>query len=203
MGHLPKARLEAYHPPSHGVDLFGPLTVKWDHGTAKRWGCLFICLTAPAVCFEVTPSLETDYFIMVRCQFISRRGPLKEIRCDRLTNFVGANRELKEAITCWDEWKIERQLQQKGTKGVFQPAAASHMSGVCERIELITKKHLKSAVRYALLTDDELRAHLEFKVSHCSFFSGPYKTFSFGGLANFPDSNRCEIYTRYWNWIEV
>ena len=34
-------------------------------------------------------------------------------------------------------------------------------------------------------------------------FSGPYQTFSFGRLANFPDSNRCKIYTRYWNWIEV
>ena len=34
-------------------------------------------------------------------------------------------------------------------------------------------------------------------------FSGPYQTFSFGPLANFPDLNRCEIYTRYWNWIEV
>ena len=34
-------------------------------------------------------------------------------------------------------------------------------------------------------------------------FSGPYQTFSFGRLANFPDSNRCEIYTRYWNWLEV
>ena len=34
-------------------------------------------------------------------------------------------------------------------------------------------------------------------------FSGPYQTFSFGRLANFPDSHRCEIYTRYWNWIEV
>ena len=34
-------------------------------------------------------------------------------------------------------------------------------------------------------------------------FSGPYQTFSFGRLANFPDSDRCEIYTRYWNWIEV
>ena len=34
-------------------------------------------------------------------------------------------------------------------------------------------------------------------------FSGPYQTFSFGRLANFPDSDRCEIYTRYCNWIEV
>ena len=38
MGSLPRARLEAYHPPFTftGVDLFGPLTVKWGRGTAKR-----------------------------------------------------------------------------------------------------------------------------------------------------------------------
>ena len=80
MGSLPGARLEAHHPPFTftGVDLFGPLTVKWGRGTAKRWGCLFTCLTTRAVHLEVTPSLETYDFIMVLRQFISRRGPPKE-----------------------------------------------------------------------------------------------------------------------------
>ena len=38
MGSLPRARLKAYHPPFTftGVDLFGPPTVKWGRGTAKR-----------------------------------------------------------------------------------------------------------------------------------------------------------------------
>ena len=55
MGPLPRARLEAYHPPFTftGVDLFGPLTVKWGRRTAKRWGCLFTCLTTRAVYLEV------------------------------------------------------------------------------------------------------------------------------------------------------
>ena len=59
MGSLPGARLEAYHPPFSftGVVLFGPLTVKWGRGTAKRWGCLFTCLTTCAVHLKVTPSL--------------------------------------------------------------------------------------------------------------------------------------------------
>ena len=35
------------------------------------------------------------------------------------------------------------------------------------------------------------------------FFSGPYLTLSIGRLADFPDSGRCEMYTSYWNCIEV
>ena len=162
MGSLPGARLEAYYPPFTftGVDLFGPLTVKWGRGTAKRWGCLFTCLTTRAVHLEVTPSLETDDFIMVLRQFISRRGPPKEIWSDRGTNFVGANRELKEAIARWIEETIERQLQQKGIRWVFQPPAAPHMSGVWERLVQITRKHLKTVAGDGLLSDVELRTLL-------------------------------------------
>ena len=100
MGPLPRARLEAYYPPFTftGVDLFGPLTVKWGRGTAKRWGCLFTCLTTHAVYLEVTPSLEAGDFIMILRQFISRRGPPKEIWSDRGTNFIGANRV--EGVHC-------------------------------------------------------------------------------------------------------
>jgi len=67
----------------------------------------------------VTPSLEADDFIMILRQFISRRGPPKEIWSDRGTNFIGANRELKESIAEWNEEKIERQLLQKGIKWVL------------------------------------------------------------------------------------
>lgn len=69
------ARLEACHPQFTftGVDLFGLLTFKWGHRTAKRWGYLFTCLTTCAVYLTVMLSLETDDFIMVLCQFISTR----------------------------------------------------------------------------------------------------------------------------------
>ena len=126
MGLLPRAKLEAYHPPFTftGADLFRPLTVYWGRGTAKRWACLFTCLTTRAVYLDATPPLETDDFIMILRQFISRLVPPKEIWSDRGTNFEGASRELRESIAHWNEEKIDRQLQQKGIKWVFQPPAA-------------------------------------------------------------------------------
>ena len=159
MGSLPRARLEAYHPPFTftGVDLFGPLTVKWGRGTAKHGD---VCSHVSRLALDATPSLETDDFIMILRQFISRRGPPKEIWSDRGTNFVGANRELRESVVGWNEEKIDRQLQQKGIKWVFQPPAAPHASRVWERLVQIMKKYLKSAVADRLLSDIELRTLL-------------------------------------------
>ncbi|XP_068712333.1 uncharacterized protein [Montipora foliosa] len=97
---------------------------------------------------------------MILRQFISRRGPPKEIWSDRETNFIGANRELKESIAQWTEERIERQLQQKGTKWVLPPPASPHMSGVWERLVQTTKKYLKSVVGDGLLNDLELRTLL-------------------------------------------
>ena len=67
---------------------------------------------------------------------------------------------MREAIEQWNEEKIERHLQQKGIKWVFQPPAAPHMSRVWERLVQITKKHLKSTVADGLLNDVELRTLL-------------------------------------------
>ena len=76
---------------------------------------------------------------MILRQFISRRGPPKEIWSDRGTNIIGANRELKESIAESNEEKIEGQLQQRGIKRVLQPPASPHMSGVWERLVQTTK----------------------------------------------------------------
>lgn len=48
---LPEVHVQVYYPPFTftGVDLFGPLFVKWGRGTVKRWGCLFTCLNTRAI----------------------------------------------------------------------------------------------------------------------------------------------------------
>jgi hypothetical protein len=136
MAPLPKVRLEPYNPPftNAGVDFFGPLMIQRGRGVAKGWGCLITCLATRAVFLEVAPSLQTDDFILLLRQFISRRGPPKEIRSDRGTNFAGANRELREALDELDQKKIESEMMKRRIKLVFHPPAAPHMSGVWERL---------------------------------------------------------------------
>jgi hypothetical protein len=159
MASLPEYRLVPYKPAFSfsGCDLFGPLQVKWGRSTAKRWGCLFTCLTTRSVFLEVTQSLSTDDFIMVLRQFVCRRGPPEEIHSDNGTNFTGAERELRESIQQWDQQKIDNSLQQQGIKWVFQTPTAAHMSGVWERLVKMAKRHLVALSGNRLLTDFGLR----------------------------------------------
>ena len=49
-----------------------------------------------AVHIEIGNSLETDSFLNALRRFIARRGPVLEILCNNGTNFIGAERELRE-----------------------------------------------------------------------------------------------------------
>ncbi len=48
------------------------------------------------------------------------------MRSDNGTNFVGAERELREALSNLNHSKIENAMLQKGIKWVFNSPAASH-----------------------------------------------------------------------------
>lgn len=101
-----------------------------------------VSLDSPCV-FGSDAFTRNNDFIMILRQFMSRRGPPKEMWSDRGTNSVGANRELKESIARWN-----KETQQRGIKG---------LSGVLERLIQITMRHLKRAVADKLLNDIELR----------------------------------------------
>ena len=83
MANLPEDRLEPAPPFTHcGVDYFGPWLIKEGLKELKRYGVLFTCLSSRAIHLEVSATLETDSFINALHQFISRRGPVRTIRCD-------------------------------------------------------------------------------------------------------------------------
>ncbi|XP_074651578.1 uncharacterized protein LOC141906234 [Tubulanus polymorphus] len=162
MGNVPAARITAYTRPFTftGVDYFGPIYVKLGRSTVKRWGCLFTCLVTRAIHLEVADSLETDSFILVLRNFIGRRGPPSEIYSDNGTNFVGAEKELRDGIQRFNQVQIHSFLLQRDVTWKFSPPLAPHFGGAWERLVKSTKKALKQILKLQLVTDSVLRTAL-------------------------------------------
>ncbi|CAB4028519.1 Nuclear factor related to kappa-B-binding, partial [Paramuricea clavata] len=99
----------------------------------KRYGALFTCLASRAIHIEVADTMETDSFIKALRRFICRRSPVQEIRCDRGTNFIGAENELKRTIEEIDDEKVKTELLKDNIDWIKTPASASNFGGVWER----------------------------------------------------------------------
>ena len=113
MADLPEDRLTPTPPFTYcGVDYFGPWYVKEGRKELKRYGVLFTCLVTRAIHLEVANSLETDSYINALRRFICRRGPVRQMHSDNGSNFIGARRELKEALAEMDveSRDVERKL---------------------------------------------------------------------------------------------
>ncbi|CAI5657210.1 unnamed protein product [Oreochromis niloticus] len=82
-----------------------------------------------AVHIETLDDLTTDAFMNALRSFIAIRGPVRQLRCDRGTNFVGARKELSELLEGMDQDRT-RAL---GCEFVLNVPSASHMGGVWER----------------------------------------------------------------------
>lgn len=87
-------------------------------------------------------------------RFICRRGQVTHLRSDNGTNFVGAERELREALASLNHNRIERVLSKKGIKWSFNPPAGSHHGGAWERMIRMIKRILSSVLRKQSLDDE-------------------------------------------------
>ena len=162
MADLPVERLTPDNPPFTftGVDYLGPFQVKRGRAMVKRYGVLFTCLTMRAVHIEVAHSLDTDACINALRRFISRRGQVSVIRSDNGTNFIGAERELREAIQNLDDSKIKEEMLKGGIDWNFNPPGASHQGGVWERQIRTVRKVLGALLKQQVLDDDGLHTLL-------------------------------------------
>ena len=148
MSDLPEDRLDCYPPFTYcGVDYFGPFKIKEGRKELKRYGVLFTCMSSRAIHLETAASVDTDSFINALRRFLSRRGPARQLRSDNGTNFVGARRELKEALEEMDEHRIRNELlksQCDWIKFKMNVPAANHMVGVWERLTRTVRAGLSS-----------------------------------------------------------
>ena len=82
---------------------------------------------------EVSNTLETNSFLNALHRFICRRGPVHQLHSDQGTNFIGAKRELCEALQSMDQSKISAELLKGNCDWMtfkMNPPSASFAGGV-------------------------------------------------------------------------
>jgi len=161
MADLPPSRLRIYKPPfySTGVDCFGPFIVKIGRRTEKRWGIVYKCLTTRCVHLDLLESLDTDAFLLSLRRFIARRGTPFELLCDNGTNFVGGDRELREAFDAMAP-ELRDQLAKQKISFRFNPPSAPHFGGAWEREVRSVKTALRVILRDQSVPESVLRTVL-------------------------------------------
>ena len=158
MADLPKDRVCSGEPPftNVGTDCFGPFIVRKGRTDHKRYGLVITCLASRSVHIEVLETMETDSFINGLRRFIARRGPVKSIRSDNGSNFVGAERELLVELQKLDAAKMTDELASQGISWKFNPPYASHFGRVWERMIRSIRRIFRGLLNQQRLTDEVL-----------------------------------------------
>ena len=90
-------------------------------------------MASRAIHIEVVHTMETDSFLQAQRHVIARRGPIRELRSDQGTNFVGAENELKRSLQEMDDERIKAELLKHNIDWIRNPAMASNFGGAWER----------------------------------------------------------------------
>jgi transposase InsO family protein len=100
-----------------------------------------------AVFLELVPSLSTSNFLLALQKFISLYRKPEVIHSDNGTNFVDAERELREAIEeMYASKSVPDFMEKVGIKWTFQPPRTPHFGGAHESLVRSTKKALYNAL---------------------------------------------------------
>ena len=159
MANLPEIRLAPFTPPFHhtACDYFGPIVVKVGRNkTAKHYGILFTCLNTRAVHLELATDCSTMEFLQVLRRFFAIRGTPAVMISDNGTQFVGAEKELKEMVKGWKLAELREFCAEKGMKWRFTTPKAPHHNGCAEALVKTCKKTLQKVIGNQVLSPFEL-----------------------------------------------
>ena len=109
MADLPPSRVAPLTPPFYftSCDYFGTYSVRIGRNkTTKHYGVIFTCLNTRAVHLDLAVDCSTMEFIQVLRRFSALRGVPSLMISDNGTQFVGAERQLREMIEGWDKGKL-------------------------------------------------------------------------------------------------
>ncbi len=140
MGSLPLERATPARPFSFvGVDFAGPFQIKCvKHRTMrylKAYTAIFVCFSTRAVHLEVVSDLSSAAFLAALQRFVGRRGIPRTIFSDNATNFIGAERAIKN------------HCQQSDIGWQFITPHSPHQGGLWEAAVKAMKKYLIAATK--------------------------------------------------------
>ena len=131
MANLSEDRTEAVLPFSYcGMDCFRPFIVKDQRKEVKQFGLLLTSFSSRAVHIEMLDDMSTDALINGLCCFVSLRGPVTSIRCNRGTNFVGPSHELQQRFNELSDGRVKQFLVKRRCYFLMNVLYASYMRGV-------------------------------------------------------------------------
>jgi len=165
MGKLPPERVTPDIVFEHvGLDYAGPLYIK--RGCTRKltilksYVCVFVSMSVKAVHLELVSDLSTESFIACLRRFIASRGKPASIWSDHGTNFVGANRVLKELYTFLLSKKAADTVcdfcSVQGIDWHFIPERAPHFGGLWEAAVKSFKTHFRRVVGNFKLDFEEM-----------------------------------------------
>ena len=159
MADLPSCRVSPCTPPFHytSCDYFGPFHVKMGRNKkTKHYGIIFTCLNTRAVHLEMAIDCSTMEFLQALRRFIAIRGQPAQFLSDNGTQFVGAERELREMVKGWSERELKDFCAEKRVEWKFVTPGAPHQNGCAEAMVKSCKYALKRAIGDHELTPFEL-----------------------------------------------
>ena len=175
LGQLPGERVTPdLNVENVGVDYAGPLQVKYETirkpTILKAYVCVFVSLTIKAVHLELVSDLSAESFIAALRRFVARRGYPSLIWIDHGTNFVGANRELKEFAENLSQQRSQGLISEfcssKQIAWKYIPEHSPHFGGLWEAAVKTFKTHLKKVVGDVKLTFKEMSTVL-YQIEAC------------------------------------
>ena len=97
-----------------GIDYVGPIYIKYGHvckpTVVKAYICVFVSLSVKAVNLEIVSDLTSESFISILRRFIARRGKPTLVWSDHDSNFVRAQKELKEIVEVLEHQKTQNAI---------------------------------------------------------------------------------------------
>ena len=72
---------------------------------------IFICMASKAVHIELATDQSSEGFLAALHRFIARRGVPEHMYSDNGTNFVGANKELREIYKLVDSSEFQNSME--------------------------------------------------------------------------------------------